>query len=70
MIDCISIRPKTWIGKAVWREINDILTVNGFAWLENGKESEWIKMRQQGSSNPVKEPTENTNESLRRFGFG
>jgi hypothetical protein len=43
--DCISVKPKTWIHKSVWREINDILAINGFAWLENGKESEWIKMK-------------------------
>jgi hypothetical protein len=48
--DCISVKSKTRIGKPVWKEINDILTVNGFAWLENGKESEWIKMKQRGSS--------------------
>jgi len=38
--DCISIKPKGW-----WRQINDILS--GFNWLENGKESHWIKMKQQ-----------------------
>ncbi|MFZ0897424.1 MAG: hypothetical protein WAZ77_23210 [Candidatus Nitrosopolaris sp.] len=48
--DCISVKSKTRIGKPVWKEINDILTVNGFAWLENGKESEWINMKQRGSS--------------------
>jgi hypothetical protein len=43
--DCISIKPKGWLPKPIWREINDILFVNGFSWLENGKESQWIKMR-------------------------
>jgi hypothetical protein len=44
--DCISIKPKNWIDKSIWREINDILSINGFSWLENGKESEWIKMKE------------------------
>jgi hypothetical protein len=44
------VKPKTWIDRSVRREINDILAINGFAWLENGKESEWIKMKQQGGS--------------------
>ncbi len=46
--DCVSIKPKAWLPKPVWREINDILLINGFSWLENGKESQWIKMKQQG----------------------
>jgi transposase-like protein len=45
--DCISIKPKGWLPKPMWREINDILSINGFHWLENGKESLWIKMKQQ-----------------------
>jgi hypothetical protein len=45
--DCISIKPRGWLPKPVWREINDILFVNGFSWLENGKESQWIKLKQQ-----------------------
>jgi putative transposase len=45
--DCISIKPKAWLPKPVWREINDILFINGFHWLENGKDSQWIKMKQQ-----------------------
>jgi hypothetical protein len=27
-----------------WREINDILKVNGFGWLSNDKDSCWIKI--------------------------
>lgn len=42
--DCISIKPKGWLPKPIWREINDILFINGFSWLENGKESKWIRM--------------------------
>jgi hypothetical protein len=45
--DCISVKPKLWLPKPLWREIDDILSVNGFHWLENGKESQWIKMKQQ-----------------------
>jgi hypothetical protein len=37
------------------------LAINGFAWLENGKESEWIKMKQQDSPVATKEElSENT----------
>jgi transposase-like protein len=45
--DCISIKPKGWLPKPMWRQINDILYINGFNWLENSKESQWIKMKQQ-----------------------
>jgi transposase-like protein len=45
--DCISIKPKGWLPKPMWRQINDILSINGFNWLENSKESQWIKMKQQ-----------------------
>jgi hypothetical protein len=38
---------KGWLPKPMWRQINDILSINGFNWLENGKESQWIKMKQQ-----------------------
>lgn len=49
--DCISVKPESWIPKSIWREINDILFINGFHWLENGRESQWIKMKQQGAVN-------------------
>lgn len=42
--DCIKFKQKCWIEKQEWREINDILRINGFAWLSNGKDSCWIKM--------------------------
>jgi transposase-like protein len=45
--DCISIKPRGWLPKPIWREVNDILFLNGFSWLENGKESQWIKLKQQ-----------------------
>lgn len=43
--DCIKFKQKCWIEKQEWREINDILRVNGFAWLSNGKDSCWIRMQ-------------------------
>jgi hypothetical protein len=45
--DCISIKPKAWLPKPLWRQINDILFIKGFHWLENGKDRQWIKMKQQ-----------------------
>ena len=42
--DCIKVRPKSWLDKKDWREIHDILGVQGFNWLANGKDSCWIKI--------------------------
>jgi transposase-like protein len=42
--DCIKVKPKGWMDKQVWREINDILRIHQFAWLSKGKDSCWIKM--------------------------
>lgn len=42
--DCIKVKQKSWLDKKDWTEINDILRVQGFAWLSNGKDSCWIKM--------------------------
>lgn len=42
--DCIKVSPKMWIDKQVWREINDILRLNGFSWLSNGKDSCWMNL--------------------------
>jgi hypothetical protein len=44
--DCISVKPESWIPKSIWREINDILFINGFHWLENGRDSKWIKLKE------------------------
>jgi hypothetical protein len=48
--DCISIKTRRWLlrwlPKPIWREINYILFINSFSWLENGKESQWIKLKQ------------------------
>jgi hypothetical protein len=37
--DSIEIKPKGWLGKKNWREINEILLRNGFEWLSSGKDS-------------------------------
>jgi putative transposase len=42
--DCIKIVPKLWLDKRDWREIHDILRVQGFNWLANGRDSCWIRM--------------------------
>jgi len=41
--DCTRVAPKGIIKKQKWREINDILRLNGFVWLSNGRESCWIR---------------------------
>ena len=35
--DCIKFKQKCWIERLEWREINDILMINGFSWLSNSK---------------------------------
>ncbi|SRR5579884_2367275 len=42
--DCIKVRAKSWLERKDWTEINDILRVQGFNWLSNGKDSCWIRM--------------------------
>jgi putative transposase len=42
--DCIKVKPKGWMEKKEWREIHDILRVQGFNWLANGRDSCWIKL--------------------------
>ncbi|MGI0012299.1 MAG: hypothetical protein ACREBU_02490 [Nitrososphaera sp.] len=42
--DCIKVKQKTWLDKKDWRVINDILRVQGFNWLANGKDSCWIRL--------------------------
>ncbi|HYA84409.1 MAG TPA: hypothetical protein VEH06_13320 [Candidatus Bathyarchaeia archaeon] len=39
----IKVKPKQWLDKKTWREINDILRVQDFIWFGDGKESCWIK---------------------------
>lgn len=42
--DCIKFKQKRWMEKQEWREVNDLLRVNGFSWLSNGRDSCWIRM--------------------------
>jgi hypothetical protein len=44
-ISSIEIKPKGYLGKKKWREINEILLRNGFEWLSSGRDSCWIKMK-------------------------
>ena len=37
------VTPKGWIEKQTWREINDILRFNGFAWLSSETGGCWIR---------------------------
>ena len=41
----IEIKPRGWLGKKNWREINEILLRNGFEWLSSGRDSCWIKIK-------------------------
>ncbi len=41
--DCIRVVPKEWIIKKTWREINDILKINDFAWLPSEPKGYWIR---------------------------
>jgi len=43
--DCIKVKPKIWLGKEQWKEINNILRTYDFAWLSNGRDSVWIKFQ-------------------------
>jgi hypothetical protein len=42
--DCIKVKAKSWLDKKDWREIHDILGVQVFNWLANGKDSCWIRL--------------------------
>ena len=39
--DVIKVKPTGWIEKQTWREINDILRLNGFCWMANGRNGFW-----------------------------
>jgi Integrase core domain len=41
----VKIKPKEWIDKKTWREINDVLRIQDFKWFGDGKESCWIKAK-------------------------
>ncbi len=42
----IRIVPKHWIEKRIWREINDILRLNRFAWFSSSTGGYWIRLKQ------------------------
>ncbi|MEO9277031.1 MAG: DDE-type integrase/transposase/recombinase [Nitrososphaera sp.] len=42
--DSIKVTCKGWMERQTWREINDILRLNGFSWVSNGKDSCWLKL--------------------------
>jgi hypothetical protein len=46
--DSIEIKPKGWLDKKNWREINEVLLRNGFTWFSYGKDSCWIKSTTSG----------------------
>ncbi len=39
----IKVKTKRWLDKQIWREINDILKLNRFVWVSNGKDSCWSR---------------------------
>jgi len=39
----LKVEPIGWIEKETWREINDILRLNGFCWMTNGRNGFWGK---------------------------
>ena len=41
--DSVEIKPKEFLDKKNWREINEVLLKHGFKWLSLGKDSCWIK---------------------------
>ena len=41
--DCVEIKPSGWLDKREWREINEILTKDGFEWKSCNTDSCWIK---------------------------
>lgn len=42
-----------WLERKDWTEINDILRVQGFNRLSNGKDSCWMKMTLEGSDKNI-----------------
>ena len=42
-LDLIKVIPITWIDKKIWRKINDILSLDDFVWMSDGRNSCWIK---------------------------
>ncbi len=44
--DYTEIKPKVWLDKKNWREINEILVKYGFVWKSCNIDSCWIKNRE------------------------
>jgi len=42
--NCLKIKPKTWLQRELWKEVTNILRVYGFVWVNDGRESLWLKM--------------------------
>lgn len=53
--DAIKVTPKGWIEKRTWREINDILRLDGFSWLSNERDSCWLKLLHETQNEDVEE---------------
>jgi len=53
--DSIKISTKGWIDRQVWREVNDILRLNGFSWLPNGLDSCWLKLLNEMQDEDIEE---------------
>jgi len=39
--DKVTVKPTTWLGKDLWRQINEALKQVGFNWISAEKESRW-----------------------------
>jgi hypothetical protein len=48
----VEIKPRGWLDKKNWREINEVLLRNGFEWLSSGKDSCWIKIKAHNNHQP------------------
>ncbi|MGI0014590.1 MAG: hypothetical protein ACREBU_14285 [Nitrososphaera sp.] len=42
--NCVKVKQRPWLDKKDWREIHDILRIQGYNWLANGKDCCWIKV--------------------------
>ncbi len=41
--DSETVKPKKWLDREMWKEINSILRTFGYAWISSGKDSQWLK---------------------------
>jgi hypothetical protein len=44
--DCIKVKPKMWLEREKWAEINGILRMQRFGWLPKARNSCWIRLMQ------------------------